>query len=428
MAFINRLCYINADCFLQRKQVRRMTFEQIKEQLEQHGQTQLLRFYEELKDEEKEVLLEEISHIDFDMIDHPQGSESGGEITPIGALTLDQIREREPQFRQEGIRAIQNTEVAAVLLAGGQGTRLGLDGPKGTLNVGLTKELFIFQCLINNLMDVKSEADKWIPLLIMTSDKNDQATREFFKAHDYFGYDPEWVFFFIQEMAPSTDFEGKIYLEEKGHISLSPNGNGGWFISLKKAGLVDKMKELGVKWLNIFAVDNVLQRIADPVFVGATIESGKPIGAKVIRKAAPDEKVGVMCNRNGRPSIVEYYELTDAMMKEKNEDGELAYNFGVILNYLFSLEELERIANDQMPLHIVDKKIPFIDENGKKIKPEEPNGHKYETLVLDMIQMMDGCLVFEVDRAKEFAPIKNMHGVDSLDSAREMMQKIGIVL
>ena len=115
-------------------------------------------------------------------------------------------------------------------------------------------------------------------------------------------------------------------------------------------------------------------------------------------------------------------------MEEKNEDGELAYNFGVILNYLFSLEELERIANDQMPLHIVDKKIPYVDESGNKIKPEQPNGHKYETLVLDMIQMMDGCLVFEVERAKEFAPIKNMHGVDSLDSAREMMQKIGIEL
>ena len=405
-----------------------MTFEQIREKLEKHGQMQLLRFYDELTPEEQKTLLDEISHIDFAMIEHPQGSGAGGQITPIGALTLDEIRKKDAQFREEGIRAIRNTEVAAVLLAGGQGTRLGLDGPKGTLNVGLTRELFIFQCLINNLMDVKKEADTWIPLLIMTSDKNDAATRAFFQEHDYFGYNPEYVFFFVQEMAPSTDFDGKIYLEEKGHISLSPNGNGGWFISLKKAGLVDKMKELGVKWLNIFAVDNVLQRIADPVFIGATIASGKPIGAKVIRKAAPDEKVGVMCCRDGRPSIVEYYELTDAMMEEKNEDGELAYNFGVILNYLFSLAELERIANDQMPLHIVDKKIPYIDAEGNKIKPEAPNGHKYETLVLDMIQMMDGCLVFEVERAKEFAPIKNMHGVDSLDSAREMMTRIGIEL
>ena len=405
-----------------------MTYEQIKEKLEQYGQTQLLRFYDELDETQKQTLLDEISQIDFDLIRADHTPEQAGVITPIEAMTLDQIQENEEAFRQEGLAAIRNCNVAAVLLAGGQGTRLGLDGPKGTLNVGLTKELFIFQCLINNLMDVKKEADAWIPLLVMTSDKNDADTRAFFEAHNYFGYNKDFVFFFKQEMAPSTDFDGKVYLEEKGHISLSPNGNGGWFISLSKAGLLEKIKAMGVKWLNVFAVDNVLQRMADPVFVGATIQSGKPIGAKVIRKAAPDEKVGVMCYRDNRPSIVEYYELTDEMMTQKNEKGELAYNFGVILNYLFSLSELERIAGENMPLHIVDKKIPYIDENGNPIKPEEPNGHKYETLVLDMIQMMDGCLVFEVDRAKEFAPIKNMHGTDSLDSAREMMQKIGIEL
>ena len=405
-----------------------MNYEQIKEKLEQYGQTQLLRFYEELDETHKETLLDEIGQIDFDMLRVNQSSEQAGVITPIEAMTLDQIKEQEDAFRQEGLAAIRSCNVAAVLLAGGQGTRLGLDGPKGTLNVGINRELFIFQCLINNLMDVKKEADAWIPLLVMTSDKNDADTRAFFEAHDFFGYNKDYVFFFKQEMAPSTDFDGKIYLEEKDHISLSPNGNGGWFISLQKAGLLEKIKSMGVQWLNVFAVDNVLQRMADPVFVGATIQSGKPIGAKVIRKAAPDEKVGVMCYRDNRPSIVEYYELTDEMMTQKNEKGELAYNFGVILNYLFKLSELERIAGENMPLHIVDKKIPYIDENGNKIKPEEPNGHKYETLVLDMIQMMDGCLVFEVDRAKEFAPIKNMHGVDSLDSAREMMQKIGIEL
>ena len=405
-----------------------MNYEQIKEKLEQYGQTQLLRFYEELDETHKETLLDEIGQIDFDMLRVNQSSEQAGVITPIEAMTLDQIKEQEDAFRQEGLAAIRSCNVAAVLLAGGQGTRLGLDGPKGTLNVGINRELFIFQCLINNLMDVKKEAHAWIPLLVMTSDKNDADTRAFFEAHDFFGYNKDYVFFFKQEMAPSTDFDGKIYLEEKDHISLSPNGNGGWFISLQKAGLLEKIKSMGVQWLNVFAVDNVLQRMADPVFVGATIQSGKPIGAKVIRKAAPDEKVGVMCYRDNRPSIVEYYELTDEMMTQKNEKGELAYNFGVILNYLFKLSELERIAGENMPLHIVDKKIPYIDENGNKIKPEEPNGHKYETLVLDMIQMMDGCLVFEVDRAKEFAPIKNMHGVDSLDSAREMMQKIGIEL
>lgn len=405
-----------------------MDRETITQKLQQYDQMQLLRFYDELSPEEQDVLLNEIDKIDFTEIDIHQKPDDRGEISPLGAFTLDKIAEEKDALRETGLQALRASKVAAVLLAGGQGTRLGLDGPKGTLNVGLTRELYIFQCLIETLLKVKEEAGTWVPLFVMTSDKNDQATREFFEAHDYFGYNKDFVFFFIQAMAPSTDTNGRIYLEEKNHISLSPNGNGGWFISLKKAGLLEKIRELGVEWLNVFAVDNVLQKMADPLFVGATIRSGCPIGAKVVRKSAPDEKVGVMCLRNGHPSIVEYYELTEEMMTEKNEAGELAYNFGVILNYLFRLDALEETADKNLPLHVVSKKIPHIDENGTHIKPEEPNGYKFETLVLDMIEMMDDCLVFEVDRSREFAPIKNMHGVDSLDSAREMLEANGVTL
>ena len=402
--------------------------ERIEEKLRAYDQMQLLRFYDELSEEEKDVLLNEIDKIDFDMIDISERNAGEGEIAPLTAFTLPEIEAQKEALFKTGIEAIKNTKVAAVLLAGGQGTRLGLDGPKGTLNVGITKELYIFECLINNLLKVKEEAGTWIPLLIMTSDKNDAATRSFFEEHDFFGYNRDFVFFFVQEMAPSTDPDGKIYLEEKGHISLSPNGNGGWFISLKKAGLLEKVKEMGVEWLNVFAVDNVLQKMCDPLFVGAVLQEGKPIGAKVVRKNAPDEKVGVMCTRDGHPSIVEYYELTDEMMTQKTDDGELAYNFGVILNYLFSVNALEATADKNLPLHVVRKKIPHIDENGTHIKPEEPNGFKFETLVLDMIEMMDDCMVFEVERKKEFAPIKNMHGVDSLDSAREMLKANGVEL
>ena len=405
-----------------------MDYSRIKEKLEKYDQLQLLRFYEELSEEEKEILLTEIDNIDFDLINGEEFIATDGDITPIEVMTLNEIAKSEEEFRSYGIEAIQNNKVAAVLLAGGQGTRLGIDGPKGALNVGLTKELYIFQCLIQNLMKVKEEAGTWLPLLIMTSDKNDKETRDFFEAHDYFGYNKEYVNFFVQEMAPATDLNGKVYLEEKGHISLSPNGNGGWFVSMKRAGLLDKVKAMGVEWINIFAVDNVLQQIADPVFVGATLKSGQPIGAKVIRKAAPEEKVGVLCLKNGHPSIVEYYDLTEDMMVEKADNGELAYNFGVILNYLFKVKDLETIANQQLPLHIVNKKVPYIDDDGNYVKPEEPNGHKYENLVLDMIEMMSGCLGYEVVREKEFAPIKNKTGVDSVESARELLKKNGVEL
>ena len=186
--------------------------------------------------------------------------------------------------------------------------------------------------------------------------------------------------------------------------------------------------EEGIKWLNVFAVDNVLQRIADPVFIGATIAGGYVSGSKVIRKVVPEEKVGTICLENGKPSIVEYYEMTLKLRQAKDEKGEPAYNFGVILNYLFQVESLEKILEEPLPLHVVEKKIPCIDENGAPILPTEPNGHKYETLILDMIHMMDNNLPFEILREKEFAPIKNKTGVDSVESARELCKKNGIEL
>ncbi|MCC8168112.1 MAG: UTP--glucose-1-phosphate uridylyltransferase, partial [Clostridiales bacterium] len=295
-------------------------------------------------------------------------------------------------------------------------------------NVGLTHDLYIFEQLICNLMDVVNKAHAWIPLYIMTSEKNDLQTRDFFVEHDYFGYNPEYVKFFVQEMVPAVDFEGNVLIESKDSLALSPNGNGGWFTSLQRAGLDLDMKAKGVEWLNIFAVDNVLQRIADPLFVGATIMSGCVSGAKVVRKADPYERVGALCLEDGKPSIVEYYELTPQMAEATGENGSLLYGFGVILNYLFRIDKLIEIADKKMPLHIVEKKVPYLDEAGQPVKPNEPNAYKFETLILDMVYLMDDCLSFEVEREREFAPIKNATGVDSVESARELLKKNGVEL
>ena len=187
-------------------------------------------------------------------------------------------------------------------------------------------------------------------------------------------------------------------------------------------------KENGIEWFNVFAVDNVLQRIADPCFIGATITNHCVAGAKVVKKVTPDERVGALCLEDGRPSIVEYYDLTDELMNAKDEKGEPAYNFGAILNYLFQVKALEKTISEKLPLHIVEKKIPYMDDDGNFVKPEKPNGYKYETLVLDMVHMMDSCLPYEVAREHEFAPIKNMTGIDSVDTARELCRKNGIEL
>ena len=308
------------------------------------------------------------------------------------------------------------------------GTRLGFDLPKGCFNVGLTHPLYIFECLINNLLDVVKLAGVYVPLYIMTSEKNDAATKAFFTEHDYFGYNKDFVKFFIQDMACAVDYKGKLLLEEKGRLATSPNGNGGWFTSMIKAGLDKDLHARNVKWINIFAVDNVLQRIADPVFVGATIEGKYQSASKVVRKVEPHEKMGLLCLEDGKPSIVEYYEMSKEMAEAKDADGSLTYKYGVTLNYLFSLEKLEQIVNTSLEIHVVEKKIPYIDDDGNKVSPTEPNGYKFELLVLDMVHMMDNNLAFEVKRETEFAPIKNLHGSDSVDSARELLKLNNVVL
>lgn len=408
-----------------------MTLEMAKEKLEKYGQLHVLKYYEELSEEAKKELLDQIDATDMSILEacsHKEELAKKGEITPLAAMQLDEIEANREQFTKTGLEAIRKGQVGAVLLAGGMGTRLGSDDPKGMYNVGVTRELYIFECLINNLMDVVKQADAWIHLFVMTSDKNHEATVKFLKEKAYFGYKEEYVHFFKQEMAAATDYNGKIYLEEKGRLSTSPNGNGGWFISLQRNGLLELVHSEGIEWLNVFAVDNVLQRIADPCFVGATIEKNCVVGSKVVRKSAPDEKVGVMCLEDGKPSIVEYYELTEEMMNARDEKGDYAYYFGVILNYLFRVKELEEMMASDMPLHIVEKKIPYLDEEGNLVKPEAPNGYKFENLVLDMIHELQSCLPFEVVREKEFAPIKNATGVDSVESARALLEKNGVVL
>lgn len=405
--------------------------ESITKKLSEYGQEHVLRYFDELSESQKADLLSQIESTYMSILSAvgaPDALNAKGKISPLKCMELSEIEAGKETYTKTGLDAIKAGKVGAVLLAGGMGTRLGSDNPKGMYNVGLTRELYIFECLINNLMDVVKAADAYIHLFVMTSEKNHEATTSFLKEKNYFGYPEEYIHFFKQEMAPATDYNGKIYLEEKGRMATSPNGNGGWFISLMRAGLLDKAKSFGIEWFNIFAVDNVLQRICDPVFIGATIEKKCVVGAKVVKKSAPDEKVGVMCLEDGRPSIVEYYELTDELMNAKDEKGDPAYNFGVILNYLFDVAELERIVKEELPLHIVKKKIPYIDENGELVKPEEPNGYKFENLVLDMIHQMASCLPFEVVREKEFAPIKNKTGVDSVESARALLEKNGVAL
>lgn len=408
-----------------------MNFEEAKQKLAEYGQTHVLDYFDELSEEQKEELLKQIDETDFSVVRYaanPHGGQKRGKITPLGAMEIPEIEKNREHFEKVGLEALRAQKIGAVLLAGGMGTRLGSDDPKCMYDIGITKPVYIMQRLIENLMDVVNEAGVPVPLFIMTSDKNHDKTVNFMEKMDYFGYDKDMVRFFKQDMAPAVDYSGKVYMESKYRIATSPNGNGGWFLSMMNSGVLDRAKELGVEWLDIFAVDNVLQRIADPCFVGATLESGCATGAKVVKKVTPDEKVGALCLEDGKPSIVEYYDMTPELLEAKDEKGEPAYNFGVILNYLFREKDLERIVNDELPVHVVEKKIPYMNAEGEEVKPEAPNGYKFEQLAVDLVRELDTCLPYEVLREREFAPIKNKTGIDSVESARELCKKNGIEL
>lgn len=408
-----------------------MTENELLSILKEHGQEHIFAAYQKLDEEGKKKLAAQVERIDWSIVamaDHEELKQERGKLEPLSALEVSEIEKNKARYEEIGLDAIKAGKVGAVLLAGGQGTRLGSDGPKGKYNIGITKDVFIFERLIRNLLDVTDKAGCFVPLYVMTSDKNHDETTSFFEEKNYFGYPKTFVKFFKQEMAPSVDFNGKLYMESPDSLSLSPNGNGGWFYSMAVTGVLEDVKARGVEWLNIFAVDNVLQRIADPVFVGATLDSGCVSGAKVVRKADPHEKVGVLCLEDGKPSIVEYYEMTDEIINSREPNGDLSYNFGVILNYLFRVDKLENIMNEKMPVHVVEKKIPYMTADGEYLNPETPNGYKFELLVLDMIHLLDNCLSFEVVRDYEFAPIKNKTGVDSVESAQALLKKNGVEL
>ena len=401
------------------------------EKLEKYNQKHLLQFESELNNNEKQELHNQIETLDFSYLDElsKETANTQVEITPLKAMTIDEINPNRCKFEQLGIKALEEQKVGALLLAGGMGTRLGSDNPKGMYNIGKTKDVYIFQRIFENLLDVVKLCGKPIPFFIMTSEKNNETTINFIKEHNYFGYNPEYVKFFVQDMAPCCSLIGKILLESKNRIATSPNGNGGWFNSLlnnKEAR--EQLEKFNLEWLNIFAVDNVLQKVADPLLIGATINGNYQIGTKVIRKVDPYEKVGVMCNKNGHPSIIEYIDLTEEMAHATDNNGERLYNFGSILNHLFRVDLLYRIKDKKLPIHVVTKKVEYVDDNGNLIKPEQPNAHKFEMLCVDMIELADNCLPFEVVRVKEFAPIKNKTGVDSVETAQALLELNGYEL
>lgn len=404
---------------------------EIKAKLEKYGQSALLSFYDFLEEQERASLLSDLQTVDFALMEslyrtvsEDRRESDPREITPLACTDATSMApaERERLYTL-GLHLLSQGKMAALTMAGGQGTRLGHNGPKGTYDIGLPSHRSLFEIQCRGLRRVSEEAGCIVPWYIMTSHINYEDTVAFFEAHHYFDYGKENIFFFRQEMIPAMDRDGRLLLENKHTLVKSPNGNGGLFVSLLRSGGLDDMKRRGIEKIFICGIDNCLVNMADPLFLGFLEDSGKKAAAKSFLKRTADEKAGIFCLRGGAPCVIEYTEIPSALAELKDETGSWVYGDTNVLNYIFNLETAEQLAGAGLTYHIAVKKLNCIDfETGQPVTI--PDGYKFELFLFDAFSLLDDMGVLRIERTEEFAPVKNSTGIDSAESAREMYLNI----
>ncbi len=323
---------------------------------------------------------------------------------------------------EAGEKELRNGRVAALLVAGGQGSRLGYDGPKGCYEIGPISNAPLFYFHARKILARSLRYGKTIPFYIMTSEMNDAATKQCFEENDYFGLNKEDVFFFTQGMWPGMTKEGKIILDAPGHIFMSPDGHGGLLAALKRSGALRDMKRRGIKSVFFFQVDNPLVEIADPAFIGYHVTEKSEYSLKLCAKRDPFEKVGVPMKFGDQYRMVEYSEMTEEQCKKTDKKGNLYFLYGSPAIHVFDREFLDREASKAMPLHLAFKKIPMVNAKGKVVKPDAPNGYKFEKFIFDILPNAKVAAFLAFDQKDEFSPVKNAEGGDSPATCRADMQ------
>ena len=405
-------------------------YNKILEILNKYGQTQLLKFYDELNENEKLKLLSDIESIDFEeisnihkLVNSNENKVINYELTPIkvsdkSSLTLEETK----NYQKIGEELIKNQRVAVCTMAGGQGSRLGHEGPKGTFMVPLKVPKSIFQIATEHMLGAYKKYGVYINWYIMTSEENDEVTRKYFAENHYFGY-AKYIQFCKQGQLPLTDFNGNILLQKKDKVFKAANGNGGIFKALGDNGILEELKEKRIEYLVTCNVDNILINPLDSIMFGTIKDKNVELGIKSIIKRSPQEPVGVCCLKNGKPTVIEYIDLPKELAEAKNEDGSLKFgevHFGC--NYL-STKLLEKIVNEKLPYHSAKKKNKYIDEKGNLVTSDDVNSIKYEMFIFDGFEKADSALVFRVKREEEFAPIKYKDGEDSPITAARMYEE-----
>lgn len=402
------------------------------EKVKKYGQEQLLARFEELNDKEKETLADDILSIDFELVtglynNIKSGNTPAGanftEISPLPCLDTERLSESEKEkLTKLGLEAIGRGEAAVLTMAGGQGTRLGHTGPKGTYDIGLPDHKSLFEMQCDSLKRTGRKCGYYPQWYIMTSDINHDETCAFFEANYCFGYPKDKITFFRQTMIPAITSDGLMHLSDRTTVLKSPNGNGGMFVSLKNTGNLSKMAASGVKYLFVCGIDNVLIKPCDPLFLGAKLsENGRyPASAKSYIKRGPGEKAGIFCKRDGKPGVLEYTEIPSDLASLKDENGTWVYGDTNVLSYVFDIDAVEKLASAGIDYHVAVKKLTFIDEKtGEQVNVT--GGYKFELFLFDTFMTLDDLQVVRVSRTEEFAPVKNVTGEDSAELARTMV-------
>jgi UDP-N-acetylglucosamine/UDP-N-acetylgalactosamine diphosphorylase len=399
----------------------------------EHGQEHVLKFWDELDDSQQHKFTQQLEEIDFSLLNQIQHEQIEAKIVEV---LPSEVVPYNHKYEELGIQRIQNGEFAVLTVAGGQGTRLGWSGPKGTYPATPVTGKSLFQIVAEQIVFASGKYGKTIPWYIMTSKENDEITRSFLLDNNCFGLDRTDIFIFVQDEIPAVDSEGKFLLATKNEVAMNPDGHGGVIASLKKSGGLEEMESRGIQYLSYVQIDNPLANVVDPTFLGIHVseESSKEVTSKCVKKTDSSERVGVFCLVDGNVTVVEYSDLPEGQSSTTTEDGELLFNAGSTAIHIMSVEFLQRIADD-LPWHVANKEISHIDlQTGNLVHPNKPNAYKYERFVFDILPLATSPLVVEIERIEEFAPIKNKEGNDSpqtsqqlqKDRARRWLQSIGV--
>lgn len=410
-----------------------MTIDDARNLLAAQKQDHVLAWWDRLDEAAQAALLAQIEGLDFDAIAYMRemiaardtaGATAGEGMQP--APVVEQSAVSDVQLAEDiaaGEAALTAGRVGVLLVAGGQGSRLGFDGPKGSFLIGAVSGVSLFEIHARKVLAFERRYGAEIPFYIMTSQANDEPTRAFFEANDYFGLEPSRVRFFAQGMWPALDDAGLILMDGPGHIFMSPDGHGGVLSALQSSGQFEDMRARGVDTVFFFQVDNPLVEIADPAFVGMHLAAESELSVKVCAKRDPDEGLGVVVVEDGQSRIVEYTELTTAQKNQRDAAGKLHYCYGSVAIHLFSRAFMEQEAAARMPLHIAHKLVPAVDASGEVVTPEAPNAFKCEKFIFDVLPDAKRSLNVEFDRALEFSPVKNAEGNDSPATTRRDMTR-----